>query len=308
MASSDNTGAGIRFNGNLPVSGEVPIDTQLPVESTVPTRANVMVDGCLGMQGAIPMQTTLLVNSTIPVDTTVRCRGDLEYSSTLPVHGNIPIEGFVPIAAKLPVEVCPEPCLPQPTESVSVQRIIRPAPKKEQPVAPPPAKQRAPLPNPVPRPAPAPMQPPPVAAQPVYLDPRPLLKPEKERGHDFEYHREGNYSYKKGARAENAMPHADRAYGGLAAGPVVDPALAPIVPSDADRAFTHAPVAPAGIDTRPPLKIEREKVHDFEVHREGAYAKGHTFAGKGKGFAPVVSGPAADSRRVNIHGAPGNYA
>lgn len=49
------------------------------------------------------------------------------------------------------------------------------------------------------------------------------------------------------------------------------------------------------VDPRPPLPIEKEKVHDFEAHREGGHVKGHTKAGAaphGAGLVNVPGGPA----------------
>lgn len=122
-----------------------------------------------------------------------------------------------------------------------------------------------------------------------------------------QYHREGRYAARRNSltRETAYAPAGPARYGGapLAAGPVVNPAVAPIVASDYDRAFTHAPNAIGGIDPRPPLKIEREKVYDYEVHREGAYAKGHTVAGAhpAAGLRNVLAGPAGGS---NVNGQP----
>ena len=56
--------------------------------------------------------------------------------------------------------------------------------------------------------------------------------------------------------------------------------------------------APLAVDPRPPLPIEKEKVHDFEAHREGGHMKGHTKAG----VAPAGVG------LVNVPGGPAGYA
>ena len=82
----------------------------------------------------------------------------------------------------------------------------------------------------------------------------------------------------------------------MAPGPIVS-TTAPIVGSDYDRAFTHTPIAPSGVDPRPPLRVEKEKVYDYEVHREGAYARGHTFAGAhpAHNLRSVLAGPSGGS-------------
>ena len=66
--------------------------------------------------------------------------------------------------------------------------------------------------------------------------------------------------------------------------------------------LTRLPFAPSAFaelsdghedDPRPPLKVEKEKVHDYEVHREGGYAKGHTVPGA----RPAVGDARPDCRR-----------
>lgn len=93
----------------------------------------------------------------------------------LPISANLPMSAAVP--------VCPPPAAPQ--EFVTVQRIVRPAPPRQQPreapkpkPAPPPQPRAAPA--PAPRPAPAPLL-------PAYIDPRPNVPHERsEKAHDFE--------------------------------------------------------------------------------------------------------------------------
>lgn len=117
----------------------------------------------------------------------------------------------------------------------------------------------------------------------------------------MQYHREGRYAARRNSltRDTAAAPAGPNRYGGapLVGAPIVNPGSAPIVASDYDRAFTHAPNAIGGIDPRPPLSIEKERVYDYEVHREGAYAKGHTFAGAhpATGIRNVIHGPAGGS-------------
>jgi len=149
----------------------------------------------------------------------------------------------------------------------------------------------------------------------VAHDPRPLLKVDNEV-HDFEVHREGAYA--KGHTRPHAGVHkhsdANRAVAGAhdgqavtnsadaRLGPTVAPAGpglygptgygAPIGPGAERGARTHVhreglvgtsivgstPGATIVNDPRPALPLERE-VHDFEVHRQGAHAAGHTRPG-----------------------------
>ena len=53
------------------------------------------------------------------------------------------------------------------------------------------------------------------------------------------------------------------------------------------------------VDPRPPLRVEKERVHDFEAHREGGHVKGHTFAGakpEGAGLVNLPGGPAGTAQ------------
>lgn len=69
------------------------------------------------------------------------------------------------------------------------------------------------------------------------------------------------------------LPHPRTTHHTLA---VMDPRAPHIQPVAMTPASGVVPAATNLVDPRPPLKVEKEKVHDFEVHREGGYAKGHT--------------------------------
>jgi len=295
----------IEFQGALPVNGELPVNTEIPVEGDFPTRVNLIVEGTLMMRGSIPLNMTLPVNASVPCQGGVLCRGEADFIGSLPIHGSIPINGEIPFDFLIPQQQAPivraAPPPPQPPqETVTVQRIVRPA-------LPPPPRQQPP--RQAPRAAPvAPRRqdvPPPPPPQPVllpaYIDPRPTVPHERgEIAHDFEYHREGQYAARKSSltRETAYRPAGPARYGGapIAAGPIVSTS-APIVGSDYDRAFTHQPIAPSGIDPRPPLRVEKEKVYDYEVHRESGYAKGHTVAGArpAHNIRPVLAGPSGGS-------------
>jgi len=306
----------IEFKGALPVNGEIPIDTELPLEGDFPTRVNLFVEGMLAMKGSIPLNMSLPINTTVPCHGGVLCRGEADFTGSLPVHGSIPISGEIPFQALIPPqqqqlqqpapiarEAPPAPMPPPklPEETVTVQRIVRPAPPR-QPTNQPRQKPRsasAPI-APCRQDVPPPRPPQPVLL-PAYVDPRPVVPHERgERAHDFEYHREGQYAARKNSLTRETVyrPAGPARYGGapIAPGPIVSTS-APIVGSDYDRAFTHQPIAPRGVDPRPPLWVEKEKVYDYEVHREGAYAKGHTVAGArpAQNLRSVLAGPSGGS-------------
>jgi len=280
----------LRLEGSIPVKQELPICCEVPVEGTFPTRVNLIVEGNLRVVGSIPLQTCLQVESLLPVDGRVRCAGDAEFSGSLPVHGTIPIDAVLPLSATLPL----------PGETTSVQRFIRPV---EAPPPKPKVQEPKPAREPVLQRVLEPLGPPPAVVLPAYIDPRPPVSRAHEVGekaHDFEYHREGNYAARHNSFTKNTpmAPAGPNRYGGapIAAGPIVG-TDAPIVGSDYDRAFTHVPNAIGGIDPRPPLKVEHERVHDYEVHRESGYAKGHTVVGvrPAVGIHPVHAGPTGDA-------------
>jgi len=244
-----------------------------------------------------PRRATLVVGGSIVVVESLPLRGvnSSECEGCVSIHESVPTETTATPIRSIELPVQPLPTLSPVEETVTVQRIIRPLPPRAQP---PPQKQKpktvvAPnRPRDVPPPAQAAL-----AVLPAYVDPRPNVPHERsEKAHDFEYHREGKYAARNNARTKDTYmaPVGPNRYGGapIMNGPIVNND-APIVPSDYDRAFTHAPNAVGGIDPRPALSIEKEKAHDYEVHRESNYAMGHTAVGAhpAVGIRPVRAGP-----------------
>ena len=133
---------------------------------------------------------------------------------------------------------------------------------------------------------------------PALADPRPPLTVEREV-HDYEVHREGGYA--KG----HVLPghvSADPARQPQASAGLTPAKMAPGVDvvsrENRDKEVLFGPAAAAAVyaaDPRPPVRAENE-VHDFEVHKEGGYSKGHTIPGtnpEGARLFPVPGGPSA---------------